>query len=320
MRAVRVVELSGPDGVEAVAADEPVAAEGNLLIDVRAGGIAYPELLLSRGLYQIKPDPPFILGTELAGVVREAPEGSGFSAGDRVAAFTIGAFAEVAAAPPGQTFRLPDELDFDQGAGLILNYHTAHFCLLRRAGLRDGDALLVHGAGGGTGTAAIQVGKATGARVVAVVSSDEKEQIARAAGADEVARADRDWKAEAKELEPEGYDVIFDPVGGERFSDSIRSRRIEGRIVVVGFTSGRIAEAPTNHALVKNYSVVGLHWGLYRTHEPTLISEVHDQLSRLYAEGAIKPLVSQTLPLGEAPQALDALRRRETIGKVVLTP
>jgi len=318
MRAVRVVELSGPDGVEAGEADEPVAAEGNLLIDVRAGGIAYPELLLSRGLYQIKPDPPFILGTELAGVVREAPEGSGFSAGDRVAAFTIGAFAEVAAAPPGQTFRLPDELDFDQGAGLILNYHTAHFCLLRRAGLRDGDALLVHGAGGGTGTAAIQVGKATGARVVAVVSSDEKEQIARAAGADEVARADRDWKAEAKELEPEGYDVIFDPVGGERFSDSIRLLRIEGRIVVVGFTEGSIPEIAVNRLLYRCVSVIGAAWGHFAMSRPDYIREVGDDLERMVREGFVKPVVGKRYSFDEVSQALRDLDERRAVGKLVL--
>ena len=186
MQAVQVHELSGPDGLRVVDVPEP---EGELLVDVRAAGISFPDLLLSRGQYQLKPDPPFTLGSEAAGVVRTAPEGSGLEPGDRVAALGFGTFADVVAGQPAGTFLLPDALSFEQGAGLVLNYHTAHFALVRRAQLRIGETLLVQGAGGGVGTAAIQVGKALGARVVGVVSSDEKERVAREAGADEVVRA-----------------------------------------------------------------------------------------------------------------------------------
>jgi NADPH:quinone reductase len=320
MRAVQVAELSGPDGLRVVEVDEPQATDGNLLVDVRAAGISYPELLLSRGLYQIKPDPPFTLGSELSGVVREAPDGSGFAPGDRVAAFTMGAFAEVAAAPPHMTFRLPDELSFEQGAGLVLNYHTAHFCLIERGGLKTREALLVHGAGGGVGTAAIQVAKATGARVVGVVSSDEKERVAREAGADEVIRADAvdGWKAAAKELSPDGYDVVYDPVGGDRFDESIRLLRTGGRIVVVGFTEGRIPEIAVNRLLYRCVSVVGAAWGHYAFTRPDYLRAVGDDLDRMVREGFVEPIVGGRYGFGEAAQALRDLDERRAVGKLVL--
>lgn len=318
MRAVQVTELAGPDGVAVVDVDEPVATDGNLLVEVRAAGISYPELLLSRGQYQIKPDPPFTLGSELAGVVREAPEGSGFAPGDRVAAFTMGAFADVAAAPPHMTFELPAALSFEQGAGLVLNYHTAHFCLLHRGRLREGERLLVHGAGGGVGTAAIQVGRATGAHVVGVVSSDAKERLAREAGADAVVRADGDWRAAAKEASPEGYDVVFDPVGGDRFDDSIRLLRTDGRIVVVGFTSGRIPEIAVNRLLYRCVSVVGAAWGHYAFTRPDYLRAVGDDLERMATEGWVRPLVGGRYGFDDVPRALRDLDERRAVGKLVL--
>jgi NADPH:quinone reductase len=318
MRAVQVTDLSGPDGVNVVEVEEPQAADGNLLVDVKAAGISYPELLLSRGLYQLKPDPPFTLGSEISGVVREAPEGSGFEPGDRVSAFTMGAFAEVAATPPHLTFRLPEELSFTEGAGMVLNYHTAHYCLLRRGQLAEGESLLVHGAGGGVGTAAIQVAKATGARVVGVVSSDEKERVAREAGADEVIRSDADWKEAAKELSPDGYDVIYDPVGGERFKDSIRLLATEGRIVVVGFTEGQIPEIAVNRLLYRCASVVGAAWGHYALTRPDYIREVGEDLERMIREGFVKPIVGKTYGFDEVPQALRDLDERRAVGKLVL--
>ena len=317
MKAVQVTDLSGPDGVEVVEVDEPRATDGNLLIDVKAAGISYPELLLSRGLYQLKPDPPFTLGSEISGVVREAPEGSGFAEGDRVSAFTMGAFAEVAAAPPHMTFRLPDELSFIEGAGAVLNYHTAHYCLLRRGQLREGENLLVHGAAGGVGTAAIQVAKATGARVVAVVSSEEKARVASEAGADEVVRTDG-WKEAAKELAPGGYDVIYDPVGGERFKDSIRLLATEGRIVVVGFTEGQIPEIAVNRLLYRCASVVGAAWGHYALTRPDYLREVGDDLERMVREGFVRPIVGKSYAFDEVPQALRDLDERRAVGKLVL--
>jgi NADPH2:quinone reductase len=200
-----------------------------VLIDVRAAGVSFPDVLQTRGEYQYKPDLPFVPGAEVAGVVREAPEGSGLAPGDRVAGFTLlGGMAETAVAPAFMTFRLADGLDWAQGAALLLNYHTAHFSLVRRGRLREGETVLVHGAAGGVGTASIQIAKAVGARVLAVVSSDAKAEVARAAGADEILRSDGPWRDEAKERSGGGVDVVLDPVGGDRFTDSLRALRAEG--------------------------------------------------------------------------------------------
>lgn len=314
MRAARVVELSGPAAVEIGEIDEPAADGGNLLLDVKAAGVAFPDLLLSRGQYQLKPDPPFTLGTELAGIVRAAPEDSGFAAGDRVMAMTmLGAFAEVAAAQPALTFRLPDGLDFAQGAGFLMNYHTAHFALVRRAELRAGETLLVHGAGGGVGTAAIQVGKGLGARVVGVVSSDEKERVAREAGADAVVRSDGDWRKEAGPA-----DVIFDPVGGARFDESVRALATEGRLVVIGFTEGSIPSVAVNRLLLRNVSVVGAAWGAFAFERPEYVREVDEDLRRMVAAGHVRPLIGKRYPLEGVRDALEDLDNRRAVGKVVL--
>ena len=220
-----------------------------VVIDVRAVGISFPDLLQSRGLYQMKPELPFVPGGEVAGTVVSASEG--FSPGDRVAAMPVlGGLAERAVAPPMLTFRLPDALDFAAGSALIMNYHTALFALSTRGRLQEGETVLVHGAAGGIGTAALQVAKALGARTIGIVSSDEKERVAREAGADEVLRSDGAWKDEAKALG--GADVVLDPVGGDRFTDSIRSLREGGRAIVVGFTGGGIPEVRVNRLLLNN--------------------------------------------------------------------
>lgn len=309
-----MVELTGPAAVELAEIDEPAADGGSLLLDVRAAGVAFPDLLLSHGRYQLKPDPPFTLGTELAGIVRAAPEDSGFAAGDRVMAMTmLGAFAEVAAAQPALTFRLPDELDFAQGAGFVMNYHTAHFALVRRAELRAGETLLVHGAGGGVGTAAIQVGKGLGARVVGVVSTDEKERIAREAGADEVVRGDGDWRKAAGPA-----DVIFDPVGGSRFDESVRALATEGRLVVIGFTEGSIPSVAVNRLLLRNVSVVGAAWGAFAFERPEYLRAVDEDLRRMVAAGHVRPLIGRRYPLERVRDALEDLDGRRAVGKIVL--
>jgi NADPH2:quinone reductase len=314
MRAVRVTELGGPASLELAEVEEPAAEAGSLLLDVKAAGVAFPDLLLSRGQYQLKPDPPFTLGTELAGIVRIAPEGSGFAAGDRVMAMTmLGGFADVAVAQPALTFALPDELDFAQGAGYVMNYHTAHFALVRRAELRAGETLLVHGAGGGVGTAAIQVGKGLGARVVGVVSSDDKERVAREAGADEVVRSDGDWRKEAGPA-----DVIFDPVGGSRFDESVRALATEGRLVVIGFTEGSIPSVAVNRLLFRNVSVVGAAWGAYAFERPEYVREVDADLRRMVAAGHVRPLIGKRYPLEGARDALEDLDGRRAVGKIVL--
>jgi NADPH2:quinone reductase len=314
MRAVRVTELGGPASLELAEVEEPAAEAGSLLLDVKAAGVAFPDLLLSRGQYQLKPDPPFTLGTELAGVVRTAPDGSGFAAGDRVMAMTmLGGFADVAVAQPALTFALPDELDFAQGAGYVMNYHTAHFALVRRAELRAGETLLVHGAGGGVGTAAIQVGKGLGARVVGVVSSDDKERVAREAGADEVVRSDGDWREQAGPA-----DVIFDPVGGSRFDESVRALATEGRLVVIGFTEGSIPSVAVNRLLFRNVSVVGAAWGAFAFERPEYVREVDADLRRMVAAGHVRPLIGKRYPLEGVRDALEDLDGRRAVGKIVL--
>jgi NADPH2:quinone reductase len=315
MRAVQVSELTGPAALRLVEVDEPAADGQSLLVDVKAAGVSFPELLQTRGEYQLKLDPPFILGSELSGVVREAPEGSGFAAGDRVTALAPlgGAFAEVALAPPFAAFKLPDALDFGQGAGYCMNYHTAHFALARRAALREGETLLVHGAAGGTGTAAIQVGKGLGARVVAVVSTDEKEDVARAAGADEVVRSDGDWRKEAGPA-----NVIFDPVGGSRFDESVRALAPEGRLVVIGFTEGSIPTVSVNRLLFRNVSVVGAGWGHFAFERPEYLREVAAELDRMVAAGHVAPIVGRRYPLEGVRDALEDLDGRRAVGKLVL--
>jgi NADPH2:quinone reductase len=310
MRAVQVQELSGPDGVRVADVPEP---EGELLVDVRAAGISFPDLLLSRGQYQLKPDPPFTLGSEAAGLVRSAPEGSGFKVGDRVAALSFGTFAETVTAQPFGTFHLPDALSFEQGAGLVLNYHTAHFALVRRAELKEGEILLVHGAAGGVGTAAIQVGKALEAKVIAVVSSDEKEQVAREAGADDVVRAQGDWRSQAGPAE-----VIFDLVGGERFDESVRALAPEGRLVVIGFTEGSIPKVGVNRLLFRNVTVVGAAWGEFALRRPDYVRKVGEDLDRMIAAGHVRPIVGRTYAFDEVPQALRDLGERRAVGKLVL--
>jgi NADPH2:quinone reductase len=319
MRAQQITELSGPESaLELSDVPEPAAehfmtnAEG-VVVDVRAAGVSFPELLQTRGQYQLKPPLPFIPGSEVAGVVRSAPAGAAVREGDRVAAFCmLGGFAEVAVAPDFMTFPLPGELDFGQGASLILNYHTAYFSLKLRGRLAEGETVLVHGAAGGIGTATIQVAKGLGARVIGVVSTDEKERVAREAGADEVLRSDGAWKDEAKELG--GADVVVDPVGGDRFTDSLRTLREGGRAVVVGFTAGGIPEVRVNRLLLNNLEVVGAGWGAYVLSKPDVFREVGEAVLAL----GVNPIVGARFPLERAGEALTLLERRGALGKVVL--
>jgi NADPH2:quinone reductase len=318
VRAVQVSDLTGPDAAVVADVDEPNVDEA-MTVEVHSAGIAFPDLLMTRGLYQYKPEPPFVLGSEAAGVVASAPEGSGFADGDRVAFMTLGGcFAERVAVMPQMAFKLIDELSFDEGAAYILNYHTAHFGLLKRGQLKEGETVLVHGAAGGVGTAAIQVAKASGAKVIAVVSTDEKERVAREAGADEVVRSDGAWKDEAKELSGGGVNVVFDPVGGDRFLDSVRSLTDEGRVVVIGFTEGSIPEIAVNRLLLRNVSVVGAGWGAYALPRPDYAREVQEDLDRMAREGHVKPIIGKTYVFDEVPQALKDIDERRALGKLVL--
>jgi NADPH2:quinone reductase len=325
MRALQITELTGPDSaLKLVDVPEPEPSHmltpgRGVVVDVHAAGVSFPEVLQTRGEYQVKPPLPFVPGSEVAGVVRSAPDGAAVQAGDRVAAFCLlGGFAEVAVAPEFLTFKLPDALDFSQGAALILNYHTAYFALKRRGRLAEGESVLVHGAAGGVGTAALQVAKGLGARTIAVVSSDEKERVAREAGADEVVRADGPWKDEAKEWSGGGVDLVLDPVGGDRFTDSLRALGEGGRVVVVGFTGGSIPEVKVNRLLLNNTEVIGAGWGAYAMGKPQANLEIGAAIDELIAAGAVRPIVGERFPLDRAAEALNLIDGRGATGKVVL--
>lgn len=320
MRAQQIERLDGPEGLELVDIAEP-AVDGRVLIDVVAAGVSFPDLLMSRGLYQVKPPLPFVPGVEVAGTVRHAPPDSGFAPGDSVMAFTmLGGFAEVATADAAVMRRTPARLQAAAAAGFIMNYHTAHFALARRAHVRDGETVAVHGAAGGVGTAAVQVARGLGARVIAVVSNDEKASVARRAGADDVVDTRGSWTDELRSLTGgRGADVILDPVGGDRFDESLRCLAPEGRLVVVGFTEGRIPSVQVNRLLFRNVSVVGAAWGAFLAVEPQLFAETQDALDGMVESGVVAPIVDVTFPLERAADALRALEDRRAVGKVVLT-
>ena len=325
MRAIQIAELTGPrDALREVDVPEPEPSHfmtpgSGVVVEVHAAGVSFPELLQTRGEYQMKPDLPFVPGSEVGGVVLSAPDGAGVSEGDRVAAFCmLGAFAESAVAPEHFVFPLSDGLDFAQGAGLVLNYHTAYFSLVTRGRYASGETVLVQGAAGGIGTAALQVAKGLGARTIGVVSSDEKERVAREAGADEVVRSDGPWKDEVKELAGGGVDIVIDPVGGDRFTDNLRALREQGRCVVVGFTGGSIPEVRVNRLLLNNIDVVGAGWGAYVSSKPDVVREIGAEIGRLADAGFVRPIVGARFPLSDAADALELLESRGATGKVVL--
>jgi NADPH2:quinone reductase len=318
VRAARITSLDGPTAIRVDDVPEP-EADGKVVVDVHVAGVTYPEVLLSRGQYQLKPPVPFIPGSEVAGVIRTAPEGSGLSAGQRVAAFPgFGGFAEVAVADPGFVFPLPDAVSFEQGAALPMNYLTMHFALRRRGRLQEGETVLVHGAAGGLGTAGIQLAKAYGARVLAVVSSEEKGQVARDAGADEIVLADG-FRQRVQELTGgRGVDVVADPVGGDRFTDSLRSLGREGRLLVLGFTGGDIPTVKVNRLLLNNVSVVGVGWGAFWTGDPGYVQEQWADLLPLLEQGRLQPVLGAVHDLADAAAAVTELDERRATGKVLL--
>jgi NADPH2:quinone reductase len=309
--AVRVIAEDGPDAL--VVEDLP-DADGELVVAVRAAGVSFPDLLMTRGQYQVRQPLPFTLGWEAAGDVVRAPAGSRFSPGDRVTTLTFGAHAEQVAAPPETTFPLPDSLSYEEGAALPLNYLTAVAALERRGRLRPGETVLIHGAAGGVGTATIQVAKALGADVIASVSTDAKAEIATGAGADQVVVGE-DFRSQLAEP----VDMIVDPVGGtERFKESLRALRTEGRLVVVGFTSGEIPEIRVNRLLLRNVDVCGCSFNVL-AEGGAGFGEPMARLSELVETGALKPVVGSLHPLADTPAALRELDERRATGKVVVT-
>ncbi|WP_339462426.1 NADPH:quinone oxidoreductase family protein [Pseudomonas sp. EA_105y_Pfl2_R69] len=300
----------------------PEAKKNEVLLHVHAAGVNFPDTLIIEGKYQFKPPFPFSPGGEAAGVVAAVGEKvSHLKVGDRVMALTgWGSFAEEVAVPGYNVMPIPASMDFASAAAFGMTYGTSMHALKQRANLQPGETLLVLGASGGVGLAAVEIGKAMGAKVIAAASSAEKLEVARAAGADELINySDSNLKDEVKRLTGgQGADVIYDPVGGDLFDAAIRSIAWNGRLLVVGFASGRIPELPVNLALLKGAAVVGVFWGSFAQRQPQDNAANFQQLFAWHAEGKLKPLVSQTFPLEKAGEAIDTLGQRKAVGKVVV--
>ena len=320
MLALRINELRGPDGLEAVQIDDAVAGAGMVLIDVHAAGVSFVDLLLTRGEYQVKPELPFVPGLEVSGVVAESTGGEGPAPGTRVAAVVaFGGFAERAAAPAELVFPIPDELAFDAAAALLINYQTAHLALVRRGRMAPGETVLVHGAAGGVGTASVQLAKALGARVLGVAGGARKLDAVRAAGADEALDAGDDWVEAVRQLTGgRGADIVVDPVGGDRFDQSLRCMAPEGRLLVVGFASGRIPQLGVNRLLLRHLDIVGVNFGGLLPFDQQFARRAAQELFALVREGRLAPLVGSRHPLADGAQALRELEARESVGKPVL--
>ncbi len=329
MRAWRVHSLGDPVDVLALDdVDEPEPGPGEVVITVSASGLNFPDILLCQGRYQEKPALPFTPGLEVSGTIAalgDGADGAGLRVGQRVAALPRlprGGLAERVVANVADVFPIPDSLGDASAAALLITYQTGWFGLFRRAALHAGETLLVHAGAGGVGSAAIQLGRAAGAVVIATAGGAEKVEICRRLGADVVIdyRAVDFVDAVKDATDGNGADVVYDPVGGDTFDRSRRCVAWEGRLLVIGFAGGRIQEIPGNHVLLKNYSVVGLHWGAYRAHDPALVAHCHEELMRMHREGSIDPLVMAERPLADAPAALVSLGDRATYGKLVLVP
>jgi NADPH2:quinone reductase len=320
MRAVRVTRLDGPDAVEVTDIEEPRDGEG-VVIDVHAAGVAFPDALLTRGLYQYKPQLPFTPGGEVAGVVRSAPEGAHVGQGDRVAALTMldGGMGEVAVVRPERAFKLPDTVSFEAGAGLLFNDLTVLFALRVRGRLQQGETVLVQGAAGGIGTSTLRLAPALGAsRTIAVVSTEDKVDVARAAGATDVVLAEG-FKDAVKELTGgRGADIVVDPVGGDRFTDSLRSLAPGGRMLVLGFTGGEIPTVKVNRLLLNNIDVVGVGWGAWTLSHPDALAEQWAELEPLLASGRVPAPKPVVYSFEDAGAAIASLENRTARGKVVL--
>jgi NADPH2:quinone reductase len=324
VRAISVDHFMEPADLRVSEIPEPEAGPGALQVEVRAAGCNFFDILIVQGKYQVKPAFPFTPGGEIAGVVKAIGAGvEGFAVGDRVlAGIQIGGFAETAVVPAVYAHRMPDRMSFEQGAAIPIIYPTSYAALIFRANLQAGETLLVHAAAGGVGSTAVQIGKALGARVISTVGGADKVEVAHKLGADEVIdyRVD-DFVARVQEITGgRGADVIYDPVGGDVFDRSLKCIAWNGRLLVVGFASGRIPEVKANRIMLKNTAVTGIHWGAYLEKEPARVPETFDGLFALYREGSIEPLIFNTYPLEDVPSALGELASRKTHGKLIITP
>jgi len=320
MKAWRGHSFGPPENLIWEQVEDPPLSEGEVRIEIKASAVNFPDILFAAGTYQVKPPLPLVPGFEVAGVVCESREAS-LPVGTRVSTtLTGGGFATHAVSALPLVYAIPDAMGFEDAAALTLTYQTAWFALHRRAQLVAGEWVLIHAGAGGVGSAAIQLAKAAGAKVIATAGGEAKVLLCKQLGADvAVDYKSVDFVPVVKECtEGHGADVVFDPVGGDVFDKSTRCIAFEGRLIVIGFTSGRIPEARANHVLVKNYGVLGLHWGAYNLHNPSLVMHCQHELFRLHREGKIKPLISEALPMGQAPKALASVASRASTGKIVL--
>lgn len=321
MRAAICASHGGPDAVEIRELPDPEAGSGQVVVDVKAAGLNFPDLLMTRGLYQLKPPPPFAPGGEVAGVVSQVGEGvDGVAVGDRVMAITgFGGFCEKVVVGTNQIVRVPDAMDLTVAGGFAFTYATSYHALEDRARLREGETLLVLGAAGGVGLAAVELGHRMGARVIAAASTDDKLELCRRYGASEgINYAKEDLKQRAKELG--GADVVYDPVGGDYAEPALRALKPFGRFLVIGFASGTIPSIRLNLALLKECAIVGVAWGAWAMRDPAGHTRNMRALLEMYAAGKLEPHISEVLPLDRAADALRAMDARKVKGKVVLTP
>ncbi len=323
MKAWVVDRWCEPEGMSLREISEPALEAGQVLVRVKAAAVNFFDNLQIHGKYQIKPPFPFSPGGEIAGIVEKTVPGTKLKPGDRVMGTPqTGGYVELTRAFEHDLFKIPPAMSFEEAAAFPIVYLTSYFGLVYRGDVKAGDWLLVHAAAGGVGSAAVQIGKALGAKVIATAGSEEKLKVCEDLGADyALSYKDEGWVEEVKKITGgHGADVIYDPVGGDVFDLSTKCIAWDGRLVVVGFASGRIPTIAANRILLKNIAIVGLHYGEYRKHEPELIPQALEHLFQLYQEGKIRPLVSKIYPLAEAPQALRDIAGRQSHGKLILVP
>lgn len=323
MRAIVCRSLTGFEDLQVEDVPAPQLQAGCVRIRVRAAGVNFSDTLITKGKYQVRVEPPFTPGMEAAGEVVEVAEGVDIAVGTRVATLLdYGAYAEEIVVPAERVVPIPDSMSFETAAGFMVTYGTSHVALRHRAGLKAGDVLLVHGAAGGVGLTAVEIGRRIGATVIATASDDKKVQIALDHGAHHGinTRENPEFRDMVKELSGgRGADVVYDPIGGDIFKQSLRCIAWEGRILLIGFASGDVPQIPANHMLVKNCSAVGVYWGAYLQKDPQVLVEAHRELFAWFDEGALRPHISAAYPIETGIEAIRALAERRTTGKVVIT-
>jgi len=326
MRSWMVTELGEPkDVLKLEEVPKPAVEAGKVLVEVESSSLNFFDILLCQGKYQERPPIPFTPGAEISGIIRSVGEGCKLKAGQRVIAtpeLPKGGLSEWVSVPEDSVYVISESVSAGEAAAMFITYHTSYYALYHRANIQKGEVLLVHAGAGGVGSAAIQLGKAKGAKVIATAGGQEKVQICKDLGADVAIDYLSDDFVDIVKKESDGFgaDVIFDPVGGDVFDRSRKCIAFDGRLLAIGFASGRIPDAPVNHALIKNYSIVGVHWGLFRKRNPDKVKEIHENLMQLYELGAIRPLLYKEYNFSDVPDALKVLADRQTYGKLIVKP